>query len=63
MIEEQREDGRPTGGTIHTAFCMSHVRLRPITPETARQVLTDDASFFTPYPPCRPDAELGIDVA
>ncbi|MFJ9351715.1 DUF6233 domain-containing protein [Streptomyces sp. NPDC101237] len=64
VIEEQRKDGHPTGGMIHTASCMPHMQLRPITPDVARQVLAKDAtSFFTPCPLCRPDSELGIDVA
>ncbi|MGW2688877.1 DUF6233 domain-containing protein [Streptomyces sp. NPDC001414] len=63
VIEEERKDGRTSGGMIHTAACMPHMQLRPITPETARQVLADDGAFFTPCPLCRPDTELGIDVA
>ncbi|MER6465786.1 DUF6233 domain-containing protein [Streptomyces sp. NPDC001228] len=62
VIEEQRKDDRTSGGMIHTATCMPHMQLRPITPETARQVLTTDV-FFTACPLCRPDTELGIDVA
>ncbi|MFJ8158892.1 DUF6233 domain-containing protein [Streptomyces sp. NPDC094468] len=63
VIEEQRKDGHPSGGMIHTTSCMPHMRLRPITPEVARQVLATDGAFFTPCPLCRPDTELGIDVA
>ncbi|MEU2623026.1 DUF6233 domain-containing protein [Streptomyces sp. NPDC007157] len=63
VIEEQRKAGRPTGGMIHTATCMPHMKLRPITPEVARQVLAKDDQFFTPCPLCRPDTELDIDVA
>ncbi|MEU8718326.1 DUF6233 domain-containing protein [Streptomyces sp. NPDC048663] len=63
VIEEDRKDGRPSGGMIHTAICMPHMQLRPIAPETARQVLATDGAFFTPCPLCRPDTELGIDVA
>ncbi|MFJ5638675.1 DUF6233 domain-containing protein [Streptomyces sp. NPDC093223] len=63
VIEEQRKDGHPSGGMIHTASCMPHMQLRPITPDVARQVLAKDGAFFTPCPLCRPDTELGIDVA
>ncbi|MFF4709254.1 DUF6233 domain-containing protein [Streptomyces sp. NPDC001297] len=63
VTEEQRKDGGPSGGMIHTAACMPHMQLRPITPETARQVLAKDSAFFTPCPLCRPDTDLGIDVA
>ncbi|MEU8718227.1 DUF6233 domain-containing protein [Streptomyces sp. NPDC048663] len=63
VIEEQRKDGAPSGGMIHTASCMPHMRLRPITPDVARQVLAKDGAFFTPCPLCRPDTQLGIDVA
>ncbi|MFJ3762874.1 DUF6233 domain-containing protein [Streptomyces sp. NPDC090080] len=48
---------------VHTASCMPHMQLRPITPEVARQVLATDAKFFTPCPLCRSDTALGIDVA
>ncbi|MEV7145455.1 DUF6233 domain-containing protein [Streptomyces sp. NPDC093084] len=63
VIEEQQEGGRPTGGMIHTAACMPHMHLRPISPDVARRALATDAAFFSPCPLCRPDTELGIDIA
>ncbi|MEU8718444.1 DUF6233 domain-containing protein [Streptomyces sp. NPDC048663] len=63
VIEEQRKGGHPSGGMIHTTSCMPRMRLRPITPDVARQVLAKDGAFFTPCPLCGPDTELGIDVA
>ncbi|MFJ8159028.1 hypothetical protein [Streptomyces sp. NPDC094468] len=41
---------------IHTAACTPRMQLRPITPETARQVLATDGAFFTACPPCVGDA-------
>ncbi|MER6459338.1 DUF6233 domain-containing protein [Streptomyces sp. NPDC001228] len=62
MIDEQRKNGRTSGGMIHAASSMPHMQLRPITPETAHEVLAKDGPFFTACPLCRPDTELGIDV-
>ncbi|MFF4902922.1 DUF6233 domain-containing protein [Streptomyces sp. NPDC001068] len=49
---------------IHTSSCTKTLtRSRPIEADLARQGLVNDPRGFTACTMCRPDTELGIDVA
>ncbi|MEU9149177.1 DUF6233 domain-containing protein [Streptomyces sp. NPDC048417] len=49
---------------IHTSDCTKgFTSSRPLEPDLARQVLVNDPAGFQACEFCRPDTELGIDVA
>ncbi|MFF4902898.1 DUF6233 domain-containing protein [Streptomyces sp. NPDC001068] len=49
---------------MHTSSCtQGFTRSKPIEADLARQALVNDPRGFTACTACRPDTELGIDVA
>ncbi|WP_189308926.1 DUF6233 domain-containing protein [Streptomyces brasiliensis] len=62
VVQRERTPSEPAPALIHVADCGLVVgACRPIRADEARAALTD--STVEPCPSCRPDTELGIDVA
>ncbi|WP_262058550.1 DUF6233 domain-containing protein [Streptomyces sp. STR69] len=62
MIEQRRTPTGPQEAAVHLDDCtMSSNRTHPVSPQDARLALTDAQLEACQF--CRPDTELGIDVA
>lgn len=61
VTEQERQAGKPTGVTIHTADCAKIGQaVTTLDANEAQRALLKDASFNHPCQHCRPDKALGI---
>ncbi|WP_217546427.1 DUF6233 domain-containing protein [Streptomyces sp. GbtcB6] len=64
VVERNNPRDATAGAVIHAAGCdRAPHDARPAGIEVARKALANDPRFFTACEHCRPDTELGIDVA